>query len=66
MKAWSPDGRYCVEVETPNNLVGAWKEGDDQDLIDAVAHGLTHTEIAFHLGRSVEEVRERMKELKNG
>jgi len=67
--AWAADGRTVKTITGPvneNMLVGHGDMVDDQYLIDMVKHSVPVDHIAIHFNRSVDEVRDRMKELKNG
>jgi len=67
--AWAADGRTVETITGPvneNMLVGHRDMVDDQYLIDMVKHSVPVDHIAIHFNRSVDEVRDRMKELKNG
>jgi len=67
--AWAADGRTVKTITGPvneNMLSGGWDADDDQYLIDMVKHSVPVDHIAIHFNRSIDEVRERMKELTNG
>lgn len=70
MKAWSADGKRVVDVEKPDNLVtwdyyDVWSPQEVQDLTEMVKFGLSHDDMAIHLGRTKAAVISKMHHLRN-
>jgi hypothetical protein len=69
--AWAADGRTVKTITGPvnpqvlDNGFAPWEASEDRILIEMVKFGFGHGDIAVHLKRSADDVRERMKELRN-
>lgn len=72
--AWAANGRTVETITgpvSPNTLddggmEDGWEAWEDRILVDMVKFGIDHEHIAAHLKRSVDDVRGRMRQLKNG
>jgi hypothetical protein len=69
--AWSAYGPSVIHVDfpiTPDRIVHIereWTDGDDQNLVAMVKHGLSHADMAVHLNRDVEAIVTRLNALRN-
>jgi|GEM_PF-6830013 len=72
LTAWAADGRTVKTITGPvgphtlEDGFAPWEAWEDRELVDMVKFCVGHGDIAIHLNRSVDDVRERMKELRNG